>query len=90
MTNAAPAAPSSLWESLLVRHGSPTLAGLKTASLFTLPLQADADLNADLRRWNTLLGKKGLRVVCLRRQKGRALIYLFRPGRLDRDLRRAG
>lgn len=72
---------------LLVSHCAPTLAGLKTGSLFTASFETGEDLRRSLRRVNKLLGEKGVRAVPLRYQKGRGLIYLYRPGQLSRDLR---
>lgn len=73
-------------DELLVRHCSPTLAGLKTGNLFACPFDDIAELLGAVRRWNRLLGKKGLRMIPLRVEEKRALIYLYRPGRLARDL----
>lgn len=73
-------------EELLIRHCAPTLAGMKTGSLFSYRPQQNEDLNAELRRLNRLLGRKGLRVMPLGVQRGRVLIYVYRPDRLRRDL----
>lgn len=62
----------------MIRHGSPTLAGLKTGSLFTCPFAGEQAMRECLRCWNHTLAAKGLRV----------LIYLYRPARLARDLQR--
>ena len=40
----------------------------------------------DVRRWNTALSPKGLRLIPLQYNKGSAMIYLFRPARLQADL----
>ena len=73
-------------EELIVRHASPTLAGLKTGSLFTCPFEGQQAMHRCLRCWNHALAPKGLRVLPLRWQNGRALVYLYRPARLARDL----
>lgn len=39
-----------------------------------------------VRHWNRRLTPKGLRLLPLRWQDGRALLYLYRPARLARDL----
>lgn len=75
-------------EELMVRHGSPTLAGLKTGSLFTCPFGEEQVMQDCVRCWNHALAPKGLRVMPLRWQNGRALIYLYRPARLAKDLQR--
>ena len=75
-------------EELLIRHCSPTLAGMKTGNLFACSFPGGEEMRECLRCWNRLLTKKGLRVLPLRFQNGRALIYVYRPSRLSADLRR--
>ena len=89
-------------EDLIVRHCAPTLAGLKTGNMFSATVTTEAQLNSEVRRLNQILGVKGLRVTVLRIacyagcadqcSKGhsggciRALLYIYRPGRLQNDL----
>jgi hypothetical protein len=68
------------FEELLIEHCSPTLASLKTGSLFC----ADCELEAE--RWNALLHDRGLTVTVLRRRAGRVLVYVYRRSNLERDL----
>ena len=75
-------------ERYLIQHGSPTLAGLKTASMFCVPLEEDWETETAL--WNRRLAQKGLSLTVLRRQNGRALLYLYRPSQLARDLEEPG
>lgn len=70
----------------LVRNCAPTLAGLKTASLFTCPCDNRDALLASLRLLNRRLSAKGLRLLALRFSASKALIYLYRPAKLRRDL----
>lgn len=73
-------------EELLIEHGAPTLAGLKTANLFTVNMDGE-DIVLSLRAANRVLNKKGMKVIPLRRSSsGKTLIYLFRPDRLEDDL----
>lgn len=73
-------------EELLIRLGSPTLKGLKAGSLFTCKIGTwEDDLN-DLRELNRKLSPKGLKIVPLRRNDERMLLYLFRPALLVREL----
>lgn len=74
-------------EENLIRHFAPTLAGIKTGSLFNLCYGSDRQMLADARHWNGLLTQKGLRMLPLRFSDGRGLIYLYRPSRLAHDLR---
>ncbi len=69
----------------LIKHCSPTLAGIKTGNLFSLKTNG-TDLTPELSRLNKLLTDKGLRLIPLRRNGENALIYLYRPERLETDL----
>ncbi len=73
-------------EDLLVRHCSPTLAGIKTGNLFSCPCTSQTDLTEELCRLNKKLVPKGIRVLPLRVLRGRALIYVYRPHSLECDL----
>lgn len=71
-------------EELIVQLCSPTLAGLKTGSLFSCPYQSERELANDVRRMNRRLSPKGVRVLVLRVRR-RALIYVYRPSSLRKD-----
>lgn len=73
-------------EDHLVLHCAPTLAGIKTASLFTCPYESQAEILDSVRRMNKLLNPKGLRVLPLRFSESKALIYIYRPQKLSADL----
>lgn len=74
----------------IVRNCAPTLAGIKTGNMFTCPFESrDALLNF-VRQMNKRLGPKGLRVLPLRLSDKKALIYLYRPKKLRRDLADTG
>ena len=53
-------------EDYIIQHCAPTLAGIKTGSIFTCPCESKEALLAAVRRMNTRLGHKGLRVLPLR------------------------
>lgn len=72
-------------EEILIRQGAPTLAGIKTGSLFPCPCEDSEALMTDIRR----LSPKGLCLLPLRFLPGQALLYLYRPAELRRDLRDA-
>ena len=57
-------------DELILRQASPTLAGLKTGSLFTVPYRSEAELRADVAEMNRRLAPKGvsLRVLRMRRR----------------------
>lgn len=73
-------------EETVIRHCAPTLASIKTGSLFTSAFASRADMNAGVISLNRRLRAKGLRVVPLRYREGVGLIYLYRPRRLQADL----
>lgn len=74
------------FEISLIRHCSPTLASLKTASLFTLDFACHKELNDVLRNWNKRLSDKGVTMIALRETDNRALIYVFRKNKLREAL----
>lgn len=74
-------------DELIITHCAPTLAGLKTGSLFSCACPSQAAMTHAVRSWNRRLKQKGLRMLPLRYRSGRALIYLFRISALARDLR---
>jgi len=71
----------------LVRFCAPTLAGIKTGSLFTLHVSDDEDFRKEISDYNRAVCKKGLRMIPLKVCSGYVLIYLYRPDMLDRDLK---
>ncbi len=73
-------------DDFLVRNCAPTLAGIKTGSLFRCPLPSRDALLQFLRQINKRLGPKGLRALLLQSSEKTALIYLYRPAKLRRDL----
>ena len=73
-------------EEILIRQAAPTLAGIKTGSLFPCPCDDKEELLADIRHLNRLLVPKGLCLLPIRFLEGQALLYLYRPQDLCRDL----
>ena len=75
-------------DNYVVKHCSPTLAGLKTGSLFSVSGESKETINNDLRVLNEIFRKKGLRIIPLRYTSKYVLIYLYRLNRLKKDLMR--
>ncbi len=73
-------------EELIIRHCSPTLAGIKTGSLFSCSCESKQLLFSQIRNLNKKLVPKGLRILPMRVRNQRALIYLCRISSLKRDL----
>lgn len=73
-------------EDLLIRHCSPTLAGIKTGNLFSCDCPSKKELTRALSCLNRKLVPKGIRILPLRVCGERALIYVYRPRALENDL----
>ncbi len=73
-------------EEILIRHCSPTLAGIKTANLINVTYETYGELCDELKKFNSKFACKGLRAISLRYSEKRALIYIYRPSKLVRDL----
>ena len=73
-------------EELLIRQCAPTLAGIKTGSLFPCAYETKDALLADIRAFNRRFAARGLCLLPLRCRSRRALLYLYRPSALRRDL----
>ena len=74
-------------EETVIRMAAPTLAGIKTGSLFPYYYRSREELGKEMGRLNRLLIPRGLRLVLLRLTERSALLYLFRPSALEKDLR---
>lgn len=70
----------------IISQAAPTLAGLKTGSLFPCAYDCYGDLLREIRACNRALAAKGLKLLSLRRNGRQALLYLYRPERLRADL----
>ena len=73
-------------DEIIVQYASPTLAGIKTGSLFTCPCTDRKQTMLEIRSLNRKLVPKGLRILPLRYSAERVLVYLYRPARLEKDL----
>lgn len=77
---------ASVSEETLIYQCSPTLAGIKTGNLFACAFKNRDELRATVRRFNRILVPKGVRMIPLRFENGKAMIYVYRPIRLAADL----
>lgn len=73
-------------EELVIRHCAPTLAGMKTGSMFSCMFETKDEMRDTIRRLNRIFSKRGIRTLPLRNKDNRFLIYVFRPEDLKRDL----
>lgn len=72
-------------ENVIINHGAPTLAGIKTANLFGYPCSSKEEGLSDIREMNRILSPKGIIAIPVLFQKGRILLYIFRPSLLKQD-----
>ncbi len=77
-------------EKYLIEYCAPTLASLKTASLFCVKKISDTELQYYLRLWNTHLKEKGLRLIYLGQKGDQSLVYIYRLSSLREDLNKPG
>jgi len=75
-------------EEMIIRHCSPTLAGIKTGNLFSCPFESAEQLMKDIRQLNRRLTARGVRIIPLRINEHTALIYVYRPKKLQQDFAR--
>ena len=76
----------SVLERRVVDQCSPTLAGLKTGSLFTIHGKNPECVKCEVQRINRLLYGKGLLLLPLKISSRYSLLYLYRPSSLKKDL----
>lgn len=74
-------------EELVIYHCSPTMAGMKTGSLFTCPKEEVTELTENIRKLNCRLVPNGIRLLPVKRMEHRILLYMYRPGKLEEDFR---
>lgn len=74
----------------LIEHCAPTLAGLKCASLFNYFHEGEWIVKEELDEINNLLNNKGVNVEVLVWREKSALVYVYRPAMLERELKRPG
>ena len=65
-------------EEMVVRQAAPTLAGIKTGSLFPCPCMEKKTLLEEIRAFNRRYLSRGLCLLPLRFTEGKALLYLYR------------
>ena len=74
----------------LIEHCSPTLASIKTANLFSCSFERERDLEEQIRECNINMADKGITLLVLKKTEKAALVYVCRPDKLARDLKKPG
>lgn len=71
----------------LITFASPTLAGLKTGSLFSCMFHDSYQVEVCLDALNALLKPKGLYILPIGKKRHRTLLYIYRRSFLENDLK---
>ncbi len=79
-----------LLEKYLIMHCAPTLASLKTASLFCIEGLPQEELARQVEALDCRLERKGIRLLVLKHRGARAWLYVCRKSQLQADLRKPG
>lgn len=77
-------------EEKVIAHCAPTLAGIKTANLFSYRYESASVLDEELTAVSDKLKAKGVEMVVLKKNNSLALIYFYRRGKLEADLKKPG
>lgn len=77
-------------EKHLIEYCAPTLASLKTGNLFRIPYGSAGELENSLQALRQQLEHKGVFVEVMHHYPNNALVYVYRPKRLHRDLHKPG
>lgn len=70
----------------MIMNCAPTLAGIKTGSLYAIEKEESEGLTEKLGLLNRKYASKGIRFVMFKRSSKRVLVYLYRPDMLRKDL----
>lgn len=70
----------------IIRYCAPTMAGLKAGSLFACYYENQSDFFDEIKDLNLRFSRGGIRVVPLKLDNKRALVYFYRPGLLEECL----
>lgn len=74
-------------EQMIISYCAPTLAGMKTANLFSYQPEQDISLESEIKLANLKLNPKGVFIYKLKEWDGKALLYVYRREKLIFDLR---
>lgn len=77
-------------ENGVVTNCAPTLAGMKSANLFSYRYESSAEVIRELKDINNKLNTRGVYVEALLWRKESVLIYAYRKTFLERDLQQEG
>lgn len=77
-------------EKYLIEHCAPTLAGIKSASLFSCRFFSKEEVDQELKHLNETLNERGVYMERMLYTEDYALIYTYRLSHLKRDMDKEG
>lgn len=77
-------------EKYLIEHCAPTLAGMKSAGLFSCRFFSKEEISKELIRLNETLNERGVYMELMLYKEDYALIYTYRKSHLEKDLKQEG
>ena len=69
----------------IVKYCAPTLAGIKSANLFSIEIKDKKNIYKEISDINKCVVKLGVRVMPLYEKSNRMLIYVYRPKLIQKD-----
>ena len=73
-------------EKMIIKYCAPTLAGIKTGNLFNCSYSCEEQLQNQIHEFNKKLNQKGVFLTLLRKNEGKALVYVYRKNKLESDI----
>lgn len=77
-------------ENYIIKHCAPTLAGIKSAGLFSFRFESGEFVAEEILRLNTQLNEKGVFIKLMLLNDDYALIYTYRKSHLEKELMQDG
>lgn len=77
-------------ENRLIEHCAPTLAGIKSANLFSCHFDSKEEVLLEIDALNKMLNDRGVVVEAVKWKENWVLIYVYRRNMLEKELRQDG
>lgn len=76
-----------MFENYLIVHCASTLAGIKTANLFSAPVSSEKNAEEITEKFNSKFQSKNIIMKLLKCNNNKALFYVYRPEKLSAELK---
>lgn len=71
---------------MVLKNCAPTMAGIKTANMFSMIVENRKEFHNSICELNKSFKLKGVCIIPLKYGNKRALLYMYRPEKLEKDL----